>query len=91
MRMKAEDQEISLSGFQIRQVLADKNKNPLPSNLFIIKRSLKNPEQFYIVGAGFGHGRGMCQWGAIGLALHGHSYKDILHFYYPDLKLSRVF
>lgn len=91
MRLKVQDQEILLSNWQIRQVFADRSNNLLPSNLFIIKRSQKNPDQFYIVGAGFGHGRGMCQWGAIGLALRGNSYKDILHFYYPDLKLSKVF
>lgn len=91
MKLKVHDQEILLSNWQIRQVLADRSNNLLPSNLFIIKRSQKKPDQFYIVGAGFGHGRGMCQWGAIGLALRGNSYKDILHFYYPDLKLSKVF
>lgn len=91
MKLKVQEQEILLSNWQIRQVFADRSNNLLPSNLFIIKRSQKNPDQFYIVGAGFGHGRGMCQWGAIGLALRGNSYKDILHFYYPDLKLSKVF
>ena len=34
-------------------------------------------------GKGWGHGVGLCQWGALGKALLGASYKDILSFYYP--------
>jgi stage II sporulation protein D len=33
-------------------------------------------------GAGFGHGVGMCQTGAIGMAEAGKSYRDILRHYY---------
>ena len=34
-------------------------------------------------GKGWGHGVGLCQWGALGQALLGRSYQDILKFYYP--------
>lgn len=34
-------------------------------------------------GRGFGHGRGMSQWGAYGAADAGLSWKQILEFYYP--------
>lgn len=34
-------------------------------------------------GKGWGHGVGLCQWGALGQALLGHNYKKILTFYYP--------
>ena len=34
-------------------------------------------------GKGWGHGVGLCQWGALGQSLIGKSYKDILKFYYP--------
>jgi SpoIID/LytB domain protein len=36
-----------------------------------------------ITGRGFGHGRGMSQYGAQGAALAGKSVKQILDFYYP--------
>src|SRR5262245_36988254 len=36
-----------------------------------------------VFGKGFGHGRGMSQYGAQGHALAGHSYTQILDFYYP--------
>lgn len=35
-------------------------------------------------GKGWGHGVGLCQWGTLGKALLGASYKDILAFYYPS-------
>jgi SpoIID/LytB domain protein len=41
-------------------------------------------------GKGNGHGVGMCQTGAIGMARLGYSYKDILAFYYPGTKLARL-
>src|SRR5215204_5093036 len=35
-----------------------------------------------IKGAGFGHGVGMSQYGAMGYAKHGRSYQEILAHYY---------
>jgi stage II sporulation protein D len=40
-------------------------------------------------GKGNGHGVGMCQTGAIGMARQGYSYKDILTFYYPGTKIVK--
>ncbi len=34
-------------------------------------------------GRGYGHGVGMCQWGAKGMAERGFSARQILEFYYP--------
>ena len=39
-------------------------------------------------GKGWGHGVGLCQWGALGQALLGRSYQDILEFYYPGSQIS---
>ncbi len=41
------------------------------------------PQRIVIEGGGLGHGVGLCQWGARGLALAGASFSDILHFYFP--------
>jgi SpoIID/LytB domain protein len=41
------------------------------------------PTAFEVRGAGFGHGVGMCQTGAIGMAEHGKTHSEILHHYYP--------
>lgn len=40
-------------------------------------------------GQGYGHGVGMCQWGAKGMADEGKSYRNILAFYYPELTLVK--
>lgn len=34
-------------------------------------------------GRGYGHGVGMCQWGAKGMADQGHTARQILEFFYP--------
>lgn len=41
-------------------------------------------------GGGYGHGIGMCQWGAIGRARAGQDYKTILTTYYPGTSVGRV-
>ncbi len=39
---------------------------------------------------GYGHGVGMCQYGAGALAGEGKSYKEILSHYYTDVKYARI-
>ena len=58
----------------------------LRSNLFVILPKLGKdgiPEYFIFAGAGWGHGVGMCQSGAAGMAHTGHTYTEILNHYYP--------
>src|SRR5215217_1615665 len=45
-------------------------------------------KRFTIRGAGFGHGVGMSQYGAMGYASHGWGYKAILAHYYTDTELG---
>jgi stage II sporulation protein D len=41
-------------------------------------------------GRGFGHGVGMCQWGAYGMAKKKFDFRKILAHYYPGAKLKTV-
>jgi stage II sporulation protein D len=41
-----------------------------------------------IAGKGYGHGVGLCQWGADGMARAGKGYRDILARYYLGTSLS---
>jgi stage II sporulation protein D len=41
-------------------------------------------------GRGYGHGVGMCQWGAKGMAEQGHTARQILEFYYPGTVLGTL-
>ena len=45
---------------------------------------------FTINGRGWGHGIGMSQWGAYGLAKHGSTYKQILQHYYTGIGFMKV-
>lgn len=42
-------------------------------------------------GRGFGHGIGLCQWGAQGQALAGRNAAQIVKFYYPGAHLTRAY
>jgi len=42
-------------------------------------------------GRGFGHGVGLCQWGAQGKAVAGRTAEDILDFYYPGAVRLRAY
>ncbi|HET7701233.1 MAG TPA: SpoIID/LytB domain-containing protein [Candidatus Limnocylindria bacterium] len=48
------------------------------------------PPRFVFYGRGFGHGVGMSQWGAQGMALRGATYEDILKHYYQGIALTEV-
>ncbi|NOR45858.1 MAG: SpoIID/LytB domain-containing protein [Candidatus Delongbacteria bacterium] len=60
---------------------------PLYSANFYVVKSGGN---FIFKGAGFGHGTGMCQIGACGMASLGKDFREILDFYFPNTKLSSI-
>ena len=41
-------------------------------------------------GLGWGHGVGMCQWGAYGQARKGKKVDEILQYYYPGSEISTI-
>ena len=44
-----------------------------------------------ISGKGYGHGAGLCQWGAAGFAREGRTYREILAHYYPGTDVVRMY
>lgn len=44
---------------------------------------------FTITGSGWGHNVGMSQWGAYAMAQQGHTYQDILNFYYTGIEVRK--
>lgn len=54
----------------------------VPSNAYEV---IINGDSATFTGAGQGHGMGLCQRGAVGLARQGASWRDILHRYFPSL------
>ncbi len=51
----------------------------------------KIPTAFKFKGAGWGHGVGLCQIGALGMSLFGYSSKEIVLHYYPNCQLKRIY
>ncbi len=72
------------SGERLRAALG---YSDLKSTLFSVGVT-DTPSQIEFVGKGFGHGAGLCQWGARSLAVNGRTYREILQHYYPRLLLS---
>ena len=46
---------------------------------------------FKLYGAGSGHGCGLCQLGALGMALKGYTYEEIINHYYKNVSVFRVY
>jgi stage II sporulation protein D len=67
---------------QVRRALGSRT---LPS--LLVKRVSTGPA-LQIEGAGLGHGVGLCQWGARGMAQSGADARAILSFYYPGTVLG---
>lgn len=59
----------------------------LPSPMFTIE---VHGEQVKLLGHGWGHGVGLCQWGARHQAQAGHTAAEILQHYYPNTTLGWV-
>jgi stage II sporulation protein D len=43
------------------------------------------------IGTGYGHGVGLCQWGAKQRASDGFDYREILSYYYPGTRLEKIY
>ena len=66
----------------------------LREQLFVIDRAFDDAgrvARFTFTGRGWGHGVGMCQVGAFGLARAGMTYDRILKTYYTGIQLSRLY
>ncbi|NNJ53748.1 MAG: hypothetical protein HKP17_11310, partial [Ignavibacteriaceae bacterium] len=80
--------KISIFGNQIRSVLRTaNNKSILWSTLFDIS-FVKNVIE--IEGNGFGHGVGLCQYGAISLSRKGWDFNEILEHYFPGIEIKSI-
>jgi stage II sporulation protein D len=78
-------------GNDIRWVLEPAVGRPLRSTYFVASWSRGSNGEGVLTaeGGGWGHGVGMCQWGAIGRARAGQSYEQILRTYYRGIELER--
>ena len=81
--------EIHLYGNEIRTKIKTPEKDlSLWSTLFDVEEG--SGKNITIRGRGFGHGVGLCQWGAIGQSKQGITYDQILEHYFPGTVLGRI-
>jgi stage II sporulation protein D len=64
----------------------------VPETLFSARevRTSKGLSGWQFTGKGWGHGVGLCQTGAFGMAGRGLTYRDILQHYYSGTELARL-
>ena len=77
---------LRITGTQTESVIAAKDFRVLAGGDRIRSTNFTvtiKDDQASFVGKGWGHGVGLCQWGALGQALTGRTYHEILNFYYP--------
>jgi stage II sporulation protein D len=77
---------IDLKGLPIRWSLN------VPDNLFVIEKT-KDPngeDRYTFFGKGWGHGVGMCQVGAYGMAFRGWTFDRILKYYYTGVEIAAM-
>lgn len=60
----------------------------LRSGLFVVDQ---RDDAWVFLGGGYGHGVGMCQYGAIGMAERGRSAAQILEHYYGGARVEQVY
>ena len=83
-----------LRGNDIRYVLRSPGGELLNSTYFspeVVSAPDGRLTRLTIRGFGYGHGVGMCQWGAIGRARAGQDFRTILRTYFPGTTVARAY
>lgn len=86
MRVKTDVAEAVFKRFDLRQAVE------MPEMLFTVSR-VEDPDgqvEFVFLGRGWGHGVGLCQNGAFGMALSGQTYDQILRHYYTGIEIVPI-
>ena len=76
---------------EIRRALS---RSHLYSSAFVVEAEATEadyPRAFTLIGAGWGHGVGLCQIGAAVMADHGYSHAEILSHYFPGAQLRALY
>ncbi len=88
--MGSEGEQVVEGELAIRKALAS---STLWSSCFFVEKKdgASEAPDFILKGAGWGHGIGMCQTGAEGLALKGKNFDNILKHYFQKAQIKRVY
>ncbi len=75
---------VEISANKLRELVG---YNRLKSTMFTEIKIL--PKKILLKGRGWGHGVGLCQWGANYMSLSGKKFNEIIEFYYPKTKIKK--
>jgi stage II sporulation protein D len=87
LRVIGSEGELALRGQRVRLGLR------LRESLFVLHKeteAISDETRFVFTGNGWGHGVGLCQLGASGMARGGASYQDILKHYYTGVSVTSL-
>lgn len=89
LRYFSAEQKLPVAGNERQRIAADRQWGwgALPGNDF---RAKEENGGWLVEGRNFGHGVGLCQYGAIGMASEGAGYSVILAHYYPNTSLMKI-
>lgn len=85
---------VELGGDSVRWALRTTKGQPLWSAMLVdarVERERGRVTRVGIRGRGYGHGIGLCQYGAMGMAASGYDYREILGLYYRGSDLVRFY
>lgn len=94
LRIKGSEGEIIVGKeLEIRKWLSESH---LYSSAFVVKKKYEGmtqdvPSSFELIGAGWGHGVGMCQIGAAVMSKKGYSFREILKHYFNKVKIEKIY
>ena len=84
------DKVVKIYGNNIRKIIRTSDNLAILNSCFF-DLSVDNKNNIIISGKGYGHGVGLCQWGAINLSRKGKDFVYILSHYYPGTKILRYY
>jgi stage II sporulation protein D len=73
----------TLTGWRFRRAVGARTMKST-----LVKVDESQPDLFRFIGSGNGHGLGLCQIGANGMAKRGFTFRQILAHYYPGTRLA---
>ena len=83
----AEEKNILDYSFNSKEIRRTIGYSLIKSERFRIE-ILPEENKIFFYGIGYGHGVGMSQWGAQGMAENGFGFKEIIAFYYPQTEIK---
>jgi stage II sporulation protein D len=94
LRLSFQHGSIDLSGDEVRWILRRPGGEGLRSALLTSVQAARRRGRVVrvrISGQGYGHGVGMCQFGAMGMAEAGYTHEQIFRFYYRGAEIHRYY